>query len=145
MGLSMRWRSAVLMFTAAALIACGCSRKTSGPQHQMRDVDGMIVQVSVRQGLPQDASGMPGAIAGDNTLIVTLTDDKTNVPINATVSAAASTTLVGEQRPESGRAQGNGVYFVPIRFGVPDTYDIDVSVQRTGMPQSDATFKITAD
>jgi len=139
-------RSVVIIL--ACLLAAGCSSKTAGPQEQTRDVGGMLVQVSVRPGLPQDESSAApdaGAQVGDNTLIVTLHDDRSNAVIpDANVSAAPSTTLVDDQRAESGRSQGNGVYFVPIRFAVPDTYTVLVTVDRTGKSESSAQFAITA-
>ena len=133
---------------AACLIGSGCSDRVTGPQRQVRDEDGMLIAVSIRPGLPQDAgSASPdgGAQVGDDTLTVELHDDKTNAPIgDANVSAAPSNDLVGQQQAESGRAQGNGIYLVPIRFGVPDTYTILVTVDRTARSEASAQFQITA-
>jgi hypothetical protein len=102
----------------------------------------------MRPGLPQDIGNDTqngGAQVGDNTLIVELHDDKTNAPIpDANVSASASTSLVGDQRPESGRAQGNGVYYVPVRFGVPDTYTVTVTVDRTARQETTSQFQFMA-
>ncbi len=136
-----------LIAALCTLFVAGCSSQPTGPQRQVRDTDGMVVELSVRPGLPQDQgqSSAGGAIAGDNTLIVKLSNDHNSAPItDANVSAAPSNTLVGSQRPESGRAQGNGVYFVPIRFGVPDTYAVTVTIDRTGRPEAEAHFKIMA-
>ena len=114
----------------------GCAKRPSAPQRQMREEDGMVVSLTARPGLPQDtgsATSGSGAQTGDNTLIVTLVDNRTGAPIpDANVSAYASTQLTGQQRAESGRAQGNGLYLIPIRFGVPDTYKVIVDVQRPG-------------
>jgi hypothetical protein len=126
----------------------GCSGHATGDQHQVQDVDGMTIAVSARPGLPQDqgADDSSGAAqTGDNTLIVELRDDRSGAPIpDANLSAAPSTDLTGVQGAQSGRSQGNGVYFVPIRFAVPDTYQVTVLIDRTGHPESSAIFHITA-
>jgi hypothetical protein len=144
--------SARIGFAAALAIAClmlaGCSSRVTGPQRQVRDVGGMLIEVSVRPGLPQDsasAATSTGAQVGDDTLVITLHDEKSNAVIpDANVSAAPSTSLVGSQRAESGRSQGNGVYLVPIRFAVPDTYTILVTVDRPAKSETSAQFTITA-
>jgi hypothetical protein len=141
-------QSTLVAILTACFILAGCSSRVNGPQTQVRDVDGMLIQVSVRPGLPQDAGSTDpnaGAQVGDNTLTVTLQDDKTNAVIpDANVSAAPSTSLVDRQMAESGRSQGNGVYLVPIRFAVPDTYTVVVTVDRTAKFESEAQFTITA-
>jgi hypothetical protein len=138
---------AVCIFLACVM-ASGCSSRVTGPQTQTRDVDGMLVQAAIRPGLPQDAAAAASgadAQTGDNTLTVTLRDDKTNAVIpDANVSAAPTNTLVGQQRTESGRSQGNGVYLVPIRFAVADTYTVLVTIDRTAKPESSAQFLFTA-
>jgi hypothetical protein len=130
------------------LVSFGCSPKVTGSQHQSREAGGVLVAVSVRPGLPQDsetAVNATGAQVGDNTLTVELRDDKTNAPIgDANVTAAPASDLVGQQRGESGRSQGNGIYLVPIRFGVPDKYTVIVTIDRPGRSETSAQFSITA-
>jgi hypothetical protein len=123
--------SAILMIAVN-----GCSSKVAGPQKQVSVVNGIAIEASIRPGLPQDSgsdSPTDSAQTGDNTLVVQLRDSDNNDPItDANITAAPSTDLVGDQRAESGRAQGNGLYYVPIRFGVPDDYKVIVTVQRPG-------------
>ncbi len=108
-----------------------CSSKVTGPQSQTQSVGGVDIKVSIRPGLPQDMGN--AAETGDNTLIVQLSDSNSNKPIpDANVTAAPKTSLITSQADQSGRSQGNGLYYVPIRFGVPDNYAVNLNVQRPG-------------
>ena len=132
---TVRTLSAIL-YGAIALALAGCSSKVTGPQTQSATGQTVAITVSVRPGLPQDsgyATANASAQTGDNTLIVNIHDLNTNAPIaDANVTAAPSSSLIDQQATESGRSQGNGVYWVPIRFGVPDDYKVEVDVQRPG-------------
>jgi hypothetical protein len=129
-------RIVIFVNLAATLIIAGCSDKVAGPQRQIQIVQGVTIAASIRPGLPQDSSSAStndAAQTGDNTLIVQLNDATSNAPIpDANVTAAPSTDLINMQGTESGRSQGNGIYYIPIRFGVPDKYMVTVNVQRTG-------------
>lgn len=82
--------------------------------------------------------------AGDNTLIVTVTNSATNQPVvDANITITAYNKLAGGGDTETGRSQGNGVYNVPIKLPLADQYMATVTVQRVGKP--DATVKFPLD
>ena len=83
--------------------------------------------------------------SGDNVFTFTVTDSGTGQPVvNANVTAGTFNKLTGGGDRQAGRSQGNGIYEVPIKFGIPDTYELDVTVQRTGQPDAQARFTVEA-
>ena len=84
-------------------------------------------------------SASPAPHTGDNTFVVTLHNSATNAPIgNANITAIPemlSPHLPGA--PVSGRAQGNGVYFIPVRLGVATRYSLLLHIQRPAWKQAD--------
>ncbi len=92
-------------------------------------------------------SASPPAHTGDNTFVVTLNDDSAQkLPIgNANITATPE--MLSPRLPgasTSGRAQGNGVYNVPIRLGIATRYNILLRIERTGQPPTDVTFPVEA-
>ncbi len=83
---------------------------------------------------------------GDDVLILTLSDAATHAPVgDANVSAIAQ--MLSPRLPGSavtGRAQGNGVYQIPIRLGIATRYRVQVQAQRTAHPVATFTFPLEA-
>lgn len=100
----------------------------------------------------QTAGGMRATLAtvptpphtGDDVLVVTLTDAITNVPVgdaNLTATAEAlSPRLPGS--PVSGRAQGNGVFQIPVRLPIASSYRVTIQVKRIGRPAVPLVFPL---
>ncbi len=83
---------------------------------------------------------------GDDTLVLTLTDAVTHMSVgDANVSAVAqmlSPRLPGS--PVTGRAQGNGVYQIPMRLGIATRYSVQVQAQRPAHPTAVFIFPLEA-
>ena len=113
----------------------GCSHPSPpvAPQHQ--DVAGMIVTLLTNN-----------LHTGDNTLSVTLTEDATQGPIpNANITAKAN--MLSPKLPGievSGRAQGNGLYNIPVRLGIATRYNFALHIERTGQPAANVSFPVEA-
>jgi len=128
-------RNALLPLLIIALLPTGCSnpRVPAAPPSQVKD--GLTVT------LVTDT-----AHSGDNTLTVTLSDSLTQTPVgNANITATPnmlSPQLPGT--PTSGRAQGNGVYNIPVRLGVATRYSLLLHIERPGQPATEITFPIEA-
>jgi hypothetical protein len=122
---------------AAGLCASGCTQSS-------------VPAVSAAQtsaGIKATLTTTPTpAHTGDDTLILTLSDAQTTQPIgdaNVTARAeAVSPRLPGQ--PNSGRAQGNGVYQVPVVLAVASSYHIQVQAERPGLPTATFSFLIDA-
>lgn len=125
-----------------ALTAClvltqaGCSHPTNPPA---------ISPAQTSAGVTATLSTSPSPPhTGDDVLVITLTDAQTAQPIgdaNVTASAEAqSPRLPGTA--VSGRAQGNGVYNVPVVLGIVSLYRIQVQAQRPGHPTATFSFPI---
>jgi len=88
----------------------------------------------------------PPPHTGDNTFVVTLTDVATQAPIgNANITATPqmlSPPLPGTST--TGRAQGNGVYTVPVRLGIATRYNIALKIERPGSTAAQVTFPVEA-
>lgn len=122
-----------------ALCVGGCSPRpappaaATGPQAQ----NGVSATLTTTPSPPH---------TGDDTLIVTLTDSQTNAPIgDANVSVTAA--MLSPRLPGTlvtGRAQGNGVYQVPVRLGIATKYNIQVLVQRPGHALAAFSFPLEA-
>ena len=83
---------------------------------------------------------------GDNTATVTVTDAATGQPVgNANIAAAPemrAPVLPGVSA--SGRAQGNGLYTLPVRLPVATKYALILHIQRPGHAAADFSFPIEA-
>lgn len=119
-----------------AVILSGCSRPASPPASVSQTAAGMVVTLTTS----------PPAHTGDNTFVVTLADAQTQVPIgNANITVTPemlSPRLPGS--PTSGRAQGNGVYNLPVRLGIATQYSIDLKIARPGQAETEVSFPVEA-
>lgn len=130
--------TATALTTVVALTQTGCSRPPAPPA---------VSPAQTSAGITATLSTTPSPPhTGDDVLIITLTDAQTGQPIgdaNVTASAeAVSPRLPGTA--VSGRAQGNGVYNVPVVLGVVTSYRIQVQAQRPGYPTATFSFPIDA-
>lgn len=84
------------------------------------------------------------AHTGDDTLIITLTDAGTGKPIgDANVTASAESLSPRLPGPDvTGRAQGNGLYNVPVVLAVVSAYQVQVLAERPGYPTGTFSFSI---
>ena len=83
---------------------------------------------------------------GDNTLTVRVVDAKTQAPVG-NANLTASPEMLSPRTPgavTSGRAQGDGVYTIPVRLAIPSRYDIDLKIERPGQPPASVTFPVEA-
>ncbi len=104
--------------------------------------------------LPQQTAGStlvtltsgPTAHTGDNTLTVTLADAATGAPVgNANITATPE--MLAPRLPGSsttGRAQGNGLYTIPVRLGVASRYNIALKIERPGQAAAEVSFPVEA-
>ncbi len=124
-----------LIIALAGMLA-GCSRPVTPAIAPSQTVAGMVVTLTTS----------PPAHTGDNTFVVTLTDAQTQAPIgNANITVTPemlSPRLPGA--PTSGRAQGNGVYNLPVRLGVATEYSIDLKIARPGQADTEVSFPVEA-
>ncbi len=124
---------------ALALFSSGCAPRPAPPPAAAAPL--------AQNGVSATLASTPSPPhTGDDTLILTLTDTQTGAPIgDANVSASAamlSPRLPGT--PVTGRAQGNGVYQVPVRLGIATKYTVQVLVQRPGHPTAVFSFPLEA-
>lgn len=119
----------------ACLVLSGCSRPAIPPPSPSQTSGGMTV--TLMDTAPH---------TGDNTLVVTLADASTHLPVgNANITATANMLSPSLPGPAvSGRAQGNGVYNVPVRFGIATRYRIVLHIERTGHAPADVSFPLEA-
>jgi hypothetical protein len=129
--------SAALGGALLAFLQAGCSKPASTPPPAPQTSAGITGTLSV--------SPWP-AHSGDDTLVITLLDSATARPIgdaNVTASAEAqSPRLPGQE--VSGRAQGNGVYDVPVVLGIATNYLIQVRAERPAHQTATFSFPINA-
>jgi hypothetical protein len=126
----------LILIVVTALILTACSSKGTKIGSKA------LISNGIRIGLTTDPDPPH---SGDNKVIVRLLDAATGEPVvNANVTVSAYNALAGGGDRESGRAQGDGEYDVPIKLPIPDTYKLDVQVQRPAQPDADATFEVTA-
>ncbi len=117
------------------LLAVGCSHPAPPlPPHQT--LDGLLVTLT---------SGV-AVHTGDNTVAITLSDIATGMSVgNANVSASPemrSPVMPGSRT--SGRAQGNGVYTIPVRLAVATNYRLTLHIERPGHAAAEADFPLEA-
>ena len=124
------------LIIALAGILAGCSRTAAPTASVSQSVAGMAVTLTTS----------PPAHTGDNTFVVTLADAQTQAPIgNANITVTPemlSPRLPGA--PTSGRAQGNGVYNLPVRLGVATRYNIVLEIERPGRAKTEVSFPVEA-
>lgn len=88
----------------------------------------------------------PPPHVGDNSFRVSVADAETQAPVgNANITADPEMlSQSGTGTKTSGRSQGNGLYFIPVRLGVSTRYDITLHIERPGHPDADVSFPIEA-
>jgi hypothetical protein len=132
----MSFQSAACLAVSVSLLLTGCSRSETPVA--------AVTQSS--QGITATFSTYPSpAHTGDDTLIIMLKNAATQQPIgDANVTASAESLSPRLPGPSvSGRAQGNGLYNVPVVLGVASSYQIHVDAQRPGF--ATATFLFPVD
>ncbi len=126
--------STLLSFLALLLAGCGHPMAPAVPPS--RTVDGLVVTLTAGAD----------AHVGDNIFSVMLMDAATHTPVgNANVTAKPQ--MLAPQMPgvgTSGRAQGNGLYLIPVRLAVATRYDLSLSVERPGRPAAQVSFPVEA-
>ena len=123
------------LLVVLGLLLPGCAHPHTAPASAQQTLGGMVVTLN---------SNSPHT--GDNTITITVTDANTKSPVgNANITATAemiSPRLPGTQ--VSGRAQGNGLYSIPVRFGVATRYHLTLHIQRPGQSSVTVVFPIDA-
>ena len=129
----------------AALLLAGCAPKPSAPVRPVtQTVGGLTIQMTT---IPAQATTPAPPHSGDNTLSLTLTDAATGAPVgDANVTVTPNMLAPREQgATNSGRAQGNGVYQVPLRLPIATKYDVEVQIERRGgLPPVTVSFPLEA-
>ena len=117
------------------LLLSGCVRTPIIPPATRQTNAGM--SIALTSSLPH---------TGDNTISIMVTDASTKSPVgNANVTATAE--MVSPRLPGtsvSGRAQGNGLYNIPLRLGVATRYNLTLHIQRPGQATATVVFPIDA-
>lgn len=83
---------------------------------------------------------------GDNTFVVTVSDAATKSPV-ANANITATPNMIAPRLPgpqTSGRAQGGGVYHVPVMLGVATRYQLQLKIERPGKPDTELEFPVEA-
>lgn len=124
------------LITALAALLAGCSHPGSPAIAPSQTIAGMVVTLTTS----------PPPHTGDNMFVVTLADAQTQAPIgNANITVTPqmlSPRLPGS--PTSGRAQGNGVYNLPVRLGVATRYNVALKIARPGQAETEVSFPVEA-
>lgn len=125
------------MVCAGVLLLTGCQRTAPPPVAPTVQTQGDVRAALTTEPLPPHT--------GDDTLIVTLSNPTTNVPIGdanlTALTVSQAPRLPGV--PTTGRAQGNGVYNIPVRFAIASAYRVELTVQRVG--RAPVTFSFPLD
>lgn len=127
--------SVVLCFAAMIMCAAGCS-------HPVPTVTAHKTVGDLAVSFTAD----PPPHVGDNAFQVTVADAQTQAPVgNANITADPQMlSQNGTGTQTSGRAQGNGVYQIPVRLGISTRYDISLHIERPGHPAADVSFPVEA-
>lgn len=131
-------RPIVFWILAAGLagVGAGCSRPAVPQPLPQQTVGSTVITLT---------SG-PTVHTGDNTLTVTLADAATGGPVgNANITATPE--MLAPRLPgasTTGRAQGNGLYTIPVRLGVASRYNIALKIDRPGKPAAEVSFTVEA-
>lgn len=125
----------LLLLLCVFLLFAGCSRPAQ-PGIAHKTVGDLAVTLSAD----------PPPHIGDNMFQVTLADSVTHGPLgNANITAKPEMLAPsGVGSESSGRAQGNGVYVIPVRLGIATRYDLALHIERSGKPSADVFFPIEA-
>lgn len=121
---------------ALALLLAGCSHPAA-PLPPLTETGGGVSVTLTSTRTPH---------TGDNTLTVRVVDAKTKAAVgNANLSATPQ--MLAPNLPgavTSGRAQGDGVYTIPVRLAIASRYEIDLKIERPGLPAASVTFPVEA-
>lgn len=131
-------RRTLSAFGAFLALSAGCSRTPRPPAPATAQTVGDVRATLATVPSPPST--------GDNTLIVTLTDPATGAPIGD-ANLTVKTVSLAPRLPgavTTGRAQGNGVYNIPVRLAIASSYQIELQVQRIGRPPVTFTFPLSA-
>ena len=108
------------------LLLAGCSPKPATPvKSTTQTASGLTIQMTTNPAPPH---------TGDNILNLTLTDSATGAPVGD-ANITATPNMLAPREPgqsNSGRAQGNGDYQVPLRLPIATQYDLQVEITRRG-------------
>ena len=122
-----------------AVAAAGRLFVEDDPIRRARDPDGQ------RADRPDDHDAPPPH-TGDDTLNLTLTD-ASGAPVGD-ANVTVTPNMLAPREPgqsNSGRAQGNGLYQVPMRLPIATQYDLRVQIeQRNGRPPVTVSFPLEA-
>jgi hypothetical protein len=122
---------------ALALLAlAGCSRPAALATPPRETAGGLVVTLT---------SG-PAMHTGDDTAAVTLADAATGAPVgNANITASPDMRAPAMKGVSvSGRAQGNGLYNIPVRLAVATRYRLSLHIERPGHAAADVAFPVEA-
>ena len=125
------------LLLAAALLA-GCSPKAApSVMPATQRVGGLTVQMTTTPTPPH---------TGDDTLNLTVAD-AAGAPVGD-ANVTATPNMLAPRMPgesNSGRAQGNGLYQIPMRLPIATKYEVDVQIQqRNGQPPVLVSFPLEA-
>lgn len=111
---------------AGVLLLTGCKRTAPPPVAPSVQTLGDVRAALTTVPIPPHT--------GDDTLVITLTNPTTNQPIGDANLTALTVSLAPHLPgvPTTGRAQGNGLYDIPVRFAIASTYRVELTVQRIG-------------
>ena len=124
-----------LSLSAALGTVAGCAKPVPAVSH--KTVGDLTVTLTAT----------PPPHLGDNTFSITLADAATLAPIGHANITATPEMLSPRTpgTPSSGRAQGNGLYAVPVRLGIATRYDIALHIERPGKPAADISCPVDAE
>ena len=133
------------LILSAVLMLAGCSPKPGAPvKPATQTASGLTIQMTVTPAPPLTGSAPH---TGDDTLNLTLTDSATGAPVGD-ANVTATPNMLAPREPgqsNSGRAQGNGVYEVPLRLPIATQYDLQVEItRREGQPPVTVSFPFEA-
>ncbi len=126
------------IIAALALLLTGCSPPAAPPPAPPPTLTDGSVSVTLTSTLTPHT--------GDNTLTVRVMDTKTQTPVgNANLTATPE--MQAPRLPgavTSGRAQGDGIYTIPVRLAIASRYEIGLKIERPGQPPAEVTFPVEA-
>lgn len=121
------------------LVLAGCGPKSASPPP--------APAAAQAEGEYKASLSVPPALGtGDQTLMFLLSEAKDGAPVGD-ANVTASALMLSPRLPAaavSGRAQGNGVYQLPLRFSVATAYSVQVTVRRPGHADAQFAFPVTA-
>ena len=120
-----------------ALLLTGCSHPAGPPPAPLTKTNGGVSVTLTSTLMPH---------TGDNTLTVRVVDAQTQAPVG-NANLTASPEMQAPRTPgavTSGRAQGDGVYTIPVRLAIASRYDIALKIERPGLPPAEVKFPLEA-